>query len=238
MARIDSRPLGGSGGGGTPDDNSVTSAKIVDGAIVNADVNASAALALSKLATIANGAILGNNSGSTGVPLALTTAQVGSLLQAIAPGVARAVVKTADETVNNSTTLQNDDHLSFAVAANETWFFTMWLAITGVSANADVKMNWTVPAGASFRWGGNGNHSGNAAVFGGQFTAAGSPFALGTSADVIQGLAANTMGLSMAGWIYCGATPGTAQFQWAQNAAVAEDVKIIAGSWMSTVRLV
>ena len=39
------------GGGGTPDDNSVTSTKIVDGAIVNADVNAGAAIALSKLAT-------------------------------------------------------------------------------------------------------------------------------------------------------------------------------------------
>lgn len=34
-----------------PTDNSVTSAKIVDGAIVNADINASAAIALSKLAT-------------------------------------------------------------------------------------------------------------------------------------------------------------------------------------------
>jgi hypothetical protein len=35
----------------TPTDNSVTSAKIADGAIVNADVNAAAAIALSKLAT-------------------------------------------------------------------------------------------------------------------------------------------------------------------------------------------
>lgn len=34
----------------TPSDNSVTSAKIVDGAIVNADINASAGIALSKLA--------------------------------------------------------------------------------------------------------------------------------------------------------------------------------------------
>jgi len=36
---------------GTPSDNTVTSAKIVDGAIVNADINASAAIALTKLAT-------------------------------------------------------------------------------------------------------------------------------------------------------------------------------------------
>jgi len=35
----------------TPTDNSVTSAKIVDGTVVNADISASAAIALSKLAT-------------------------------------------------------------------------------------------------------------------------------------------------------------------------------------------
>ena len=39
-----------SGGIGEPSDNTVTSAKIVDGAIVNADINASAAIASSKLA--------------------------------------------------------------------------------------------------------------------------------------------------------------------------------------------
>ena len=47
-----------------PADNSVTSAKIVDGAIVNADINASAAIDYSKLATLADGNILvGNGSG-------------------------------------------------------------------------------------------------------------------------------------------------------------------------------
>jgi len=39
------------GGIGEPSDNTITSAKIVDGAIVNADINASAAIAFSKLAT-------------------------------------------------------------------------------------------------------------------------------------------------------------------------------------------
>ncbi len=37
------------GGGGTPDDNTVTSAKIVDGAIVNADINATAAIDATKV---------------------------------------------------------------------------------------------------------------------------------------------------------------------------------------------
>lgn len=60
--------------------SAVASAQITDGTIVNGDINASAAIALSKLATIADLTILGNNSGSTGVPLALTAAQVRTLL--------------------------------------------------------------------------------------------------------------------------------------------------------------
>lgn len=45
----------------TPTDNTVTSAKIVDGAIVNGDINASAAIALSKLAA---GAVTGTVNGT------------------------------------------------------------------------------------------------------------------------------------------------------------------------------
>jgi hypothetical protein len=55
--------------GGTPSDNSVTSAKIVNGSIVNADINASAAIAHSKLAAMTSGYILVGN-GST-VPTAV-----------------------------------------------------------------------------------------------------------------------------------------------------------------------
>jgi hypothetical protein len=51
-------------GGGTPDDNTVTSAKIVDGAIMNADVNASAAIAESKL-SLASDAAAGTASRRT-----------------------------------------------------------------------------------------------------------------------------------------------------------------------------
>ena len=48
-----------SGGIGEPSDNTVTSAKIVDGAIVNADINASAAIAKTKIETFVN------NNGTT-----------------------------------------------------------------------------------------------------------------------------------------------------------------------------
>lgn len=60
--------------------NSVGSAQITDGSIVDGDINATAAIAISKLATIGNNRILGNVSGGTANPTELTAAQVKTLL--------------------------------------------------------------------------------------------------------------------------------------------------------------
>lgn len=60
--------------------STITTSEITDGTITNGDLNASAGVALSKLATQANNTILGNNSGSSGVPTALTGAQTLALL--------------------------------------------------------------------------------------------------------------------------------------------------------------
>lgn len=43
------------------------------------------------------------------------------------------VRKTADQTVNNSTTLVNDNHLSLAVGANEVWAIFLCLRISQTS---------------------------------------------------------------------------------------------------------
>lgn len=68
----------------TPTDNSVTSAKIVDGAIVNADINASAAIDLSKLAAQADKTFVGNVSGGSAVPTAVTATNVIAALSGAA----------------------------------------------------------------------------------------------------------------------------------------------------------
>lgn len=60
--------------------SAVGSAQITDGTIVDGDINASAAIALSKLATIADQRILGNVSGGAAVPIALTQAQIATFL--------------------------------------------------------------------------------------------------------------------------------------------------------------
>jgi hypothetical protein len=53
-------------------DNTVTSAKIVDGAIVNADINASAAIAFSKLASLTSANILVGNGSNVATSVAVT----------------------------------------------------------------------------------------------------------------------------------------------------------------------
>ena len=51
-------------------------------------------------------------------------------------------------TVNNSTALQDDDDLTFAIAANETWHVRMPLIVTTNTA-ADFKLMIDVPAAAA-----------------------------------------------------------------------------------------
>src|SRR5262249_33476391 len=64
--------------------------------------------------------------------------------------------KTADESLANSTTVQNDDQLSFAVGANESWVFEAWIVIFSSQSAPKFKMTFTVPTGATIRWSGLG----------------------------------------------------------------------------------
>ena len=60
------------------------------------------------------------------------------------------IVKTADEVVNNSTTLQNDDHMFFPIDANERVAFLLHLTHVGGST-ADLKVNFAGPSGVNIR---------------------------------------------------------------------------------------
>lgn len=72
--------LAGTIGGAQIATGTITSTMILDGTILNADINASAAIALSKLATQAATTIVGNATGGAAVPTALTGAQTGAIL--------------------------------------------------------------------------------------------------------------------------------------------------------------
>ena len=95
--------------GGTLQYGTVTSAMIADGTIVNGDISSSAAIALSKLATMSTGYVLGNNSGSTATPSAIAISSIGDGYTT--------VTKASDESVSGSTTIQNDDELLFTASS-------------------------------------------------------------------------------------------------------------------------
>lgn len=132
--------------------------------------------------------------------------------------------KTADETVNNSATLQNDDVLLLALAANETWYFTLVFSHVG-NGTADIQYAFTVPAGATLKWGCIARTD-TSDSFGGctDITSSGTaePAGAGTGNRIV---------LSM-GVVANGGTAGNLQLQWAQNVATVVDTKVLANSYL------
>ncbi len=87
--------------------------------------------------------------GTSGYFLKAQGAGVDPAYAAVA--VPTIVRKTADEIVNNSIILQNDDHLFFAIAANEVWEFTFVIRACnagGLAGTADIKFAIVTPTAA------------------------------------------------------------------------------------------
>lgn len=65
-------------------------------------------------------------------------------------GASTIVRKTAPETVTSSTTLQDDNHLFFTMTSNGVWQVKLLVIATSASSAA-MKLNFSAPAGASWR---------------------------------------------------------------------------------------
>jgi hypothetical protein len=146
------------------------------------------------------------------------------------------VTKTADETVNNSATLQNDDHLFWPVEPNEQWFFKFWLFLNAASATSDFQFDISLPASATAMW----NPLGTPNI--GQSGWSNGGIASTAAAVVTTGVGqvgsrVGTSSQLLAGLVTIGATAGTARLRWAQNTAAVEDNKVLAGSWLELTRL-
>ena len=138
------------------------------------------------------------------------------------PGV-QYIRKTADETVNNSTTVQNDNDLKITVAASEIWAIYLFI-LHNSSAVADFKIGFSDPGGgATLRW---------AAVSGS------TPVALNAiaSTENIAGAGADRK-VDYAGVYVGGTAAGTLNFQWAQQTAEVSDTKVLANSYILAFKL-
>lgn len=143
------------------------------------------------------------------------------------------VRKTAAETVNNSTTLQNDDALVAALAANEVVVFLAHIYFNATTV-ADFKYTWTVPAGATIRW----NHA-SAISTDTASTIVTKAFtdASGTTQTAGgDGTTANR-NITLLGVAANGTTAGDLQFQWAQNTAEVSNALVEANSFLLVFRV-
>ena len=160
-------------------------------------------------------------SNPDGGPSTLNWSANGTTI-ALGGGGMSLIVKEADETVNNSTTLQDDNELLFAVAANEVVQFEGVLMIS-TDPNADFKLTFTGPAGAVGSF---------AAIYGDVTTgnADASSAALGSAATLISVNDGSVV--RFWGGIHNGGTAGNLTLQWAQNTANVSDSKVLAGSYL------
>lgn len=128
--------------------------------------------------------------------------------------------KTADETVNNSAVLQDDNELVLAVSANTKWEVTALIRYNS-GTTPDIKVKYTVPTSATMKW----------AVF-----AAGSGVFLGyqqdeTTTAIIDG-AGTGVACLVKGILTVGANAGNLTMQWAQNVATVANTIVQAGSYL------
>jgi hypothetical protein len=149
-------------------------------------------------------------------------------------GVKNVVVrKESAETVNSAgtgSTLQDDDDLKLTLNANEKLQFRAVIIYDGDST-ADIKFAFTIPSGASIKWGpSSGVKYGTGGTVEAQelVAAGGSAIEFGATA---AGRAAE-----LVGEVICGATAGELQLQWAQVTPDANDTRVLGQSTLSATR--
>lgn len=134
------------------------------------------------------------------------------------------VRKTADESVASSTTLQNDDHLTFPIGANETWVVKYVLFLTGSDAG-DFKSVLGAPSGATGWRGGIGPAlaATSAEDAASRFIVLGD---LGTGTLVFGTTTNGTVTAVIRAVVINGSTAGSVTLRWAQNTSDATATRV------------
>lgn len=140
------------------------------------------------------------------------------------------ISKSANENVTNSTTLQNDDHFAFTVATGAFYTLEGYLVVDG-AVGGDLKLDFTLPAGASMHWTNFGNNTGGVT----QYNIATQAASVARAVSGNGGTASAS--LQPKGYVNIGGTAGTLQLRWAQNTLSGTASTIYASSWMKLTRI-
>ena len=164
-------------------------------------------------------------------------ATVAALLAASIGITLKYVRKTADESVTSSAVLQDDDHLTLTIGANETWFYLFWLVVDATTAG-DIAATIVAPSGAA-GWQGAARTStsaGGATNLG--FDAAITTAVDGSVARNLGGSGSGTVTVSQYGaFVRNGSNAGNVKLQWAQASSNGTASKLLTDSIMIGVRL-
>jgi hypothetical protein len=134
------------------------------------------------------------------------------------------IVKPANEIVTNSNVLQDDDHLTFPIGANEEYTFRFVVQANSGTA-PDLRFGVSAPSGAVCRVS-YADHEG--ATSNGQY-------ACGASSASVPGN--GTVDLyEVTGSVTNGANPGSVTLLWSQFAANASGTTVYAGSYVQAIR--
>ncbi|MFD0657166.1 hypothetical protein [Thermocatellispora tengchongensis] len=142
-------------------------------------------------------------------------------------------IKPGDESVTNSITPQNDDHLFLPVEANTVYWLDAFIKADGAAA-AEIQIGWTGPAGADLDW-----------ISDGLTTAATTGVdAVSRSLQGITNLpnvgligSGSNVVIPIRGVLTVAGTAGTLQFRWAQGVANATATRVRGGSVMRLTRM-
>ena len=129
-----------------------------------------------------------------------------------------ALVTTNQDVGNSNTTFTDITELAIAVAANTTYEIRAFIQYSS-NSTADIKIQFTLPAGATMDVLGIGLTAAEAITF---FRNTGGSAALGGSVN----------GILYGGTVTIGATAGTLQMQAAQNTSTAVSTLVEAGSYI------
>jgi hypothetical protein len=150
--------------------------------------------------------------------------------------IMKIIRKPADETLNNTATLQNDDDLKYTLLAGETISFDFNLFVGTGPLAADIKFALNAPSGAVGRWGIVGLAPAATSEVGDTKTTSRVTFDGATSEDVGTDDTVATV-VSISGTLINGGTPGDLQLLWAQQTATVGDTKVLTGSTLTVMRI-
>lgn len=131
--------------------------------------------------------------------------------------------KTADTSRNTTTTLADDTHLTWAIAANEEWNVKLGLWMVAANATPDIKVAITTPAGAAFTLSTIAFQAGSLSRILWNTSGTSAQIDLTTTAEFYE----------LTGIVANGGTAGNITMQWAQQTSDGGNTTVKKGSYFA-----